>query len=697
MKTIVIVFLILTATMPHALHAADPLENTVVGLYGGYLLPTGFYSDIFNPGYGFGISAMQNTKWRYVFIDAGASFASLPLKDSPNSSMQLYAVSAGPGLMYPFTRWMKPFVSMQAGAVYMRFNFDYSGYSASTWKPVGAVTAGMIVSPFEYVSIRVGASYWVSQLSEQNLYVAQFTGSAIMHLSVFAARNIVDVKESLVRLQDIRLKPVWGARYALYENEGIGTVKITNYCTEILRDIRVETTIDEITSGPTKSETIRILEPGKSVEIELPVAISREILHLSGSREIPVTMRTYYTCAKGVFSYIEKKSVTVHAKNYLTWDNTAHIGSFITPQDEAVSTFVRKTISQYKQRMLPGFNKKLQEAMIIFDSLGAAGIAYATDPNAGYGKVDASSIDFVMFPRETLQKKAGDCDDLTVLYCALCENLGIKTALVTVPGHIFMMFDTEVPANSSTDITADNSLIYNFNGTVWIPVEVTMAGKSFMAAWQEGAKNMKKYAASTGKFAILETAVAWNRFPPADIGSGGSVAVPSQQKTDILYALDMDELRAKNFEEPVRALKEQLGGPNEYSALNSLGILYGKHGMVDEAMVYLKKAVDSYPDKAPAYVNLGNIYMMKKEFTKALPLYEKAVALNPANDKYRVSLARALFEIGKPYKAKEEYQLAVKNNPGYARRYAYLESDPKVKSADPDERAGYNMWIVEGK
>ncbi|HRU39804.1 MAG TPA: roadblock/LC7 domain-containing protein, partial [Candidatus Goldiibacteriota bacterium] len=97
--------------------------------------------------------------------------------------------------------------------------------------------------------------------------------------------------------------------------------------------------------------------------LDLPLSINQKILDVTGTRELPVKLRTFYTSSKGVFSYIEKKNVTVHSKNYLTWNNTAYIGSFITPQEETVSSFVRKSVSMYKQKMLPGFNKKLQEAL----------------------------------------------------------------------------------------------------------------------------------------------------------------------------------------------------------------------------------------------------------------------------------------------------------------------------------------------
>ncbi|MCX7680206.1 MAG: tetratricopeptide repeat protein, partial [Spirochaetes bacterium] len=405
----------------------------------------------------------------------------------------------------------------------------------------------------------------------------------------------------------------------------------------------------------------------------------------------------FYTCSKGTFSYIERKPIRIYSKNSLTWDDTAKIGSFITSQEEVISSFARTAISHYKRKMLNGFNKKLQEALIIFDSLGALGISYASDPQSGYRSGKLSSIDFVMFPRETLSKKAGDCDDLTVLYSSLLENIGIKTAVVTIPGHIFMMFDTEVPENNYTDISSEKNSLYFMNGTVWVPIEVTMIGKSFCAAWKEGANHIQKYHTKTTEFNIIETSSAWNRFPSADIGPGEQVAFPSKQKIDVLFELDLDEIKTKSFDQPVRELTKKLDGPFDYEALNGLGMLHGKHGMLDMAFTYLKKAIEKYPNRAPAYVNLGNIYFLKNEYEKALPLYEKAVALNPENHKYRLSLARALFETGKRFKAKEEYQQALKGNPGYSRRYAYLDSDPQTRAADPAERAGYNMWIMDPK
>ncbi len=693
MKNLRIAVIIVTAALISPLNANNLNSGFIAGFTGGYLSPAGFYSNTFNPGMGFGATLLYYPGWGSFFLEGNASFAYFSIQASPNSTMSQYNITAGPGFTFSLTRWFEPFISLQGGASYVRVDFEQSGLTSSSTKPLGIATAGVMISPFEYISLRLAASYGVSELSDKMLYTAQFSGSAMMRLNVFTGRNILDRNESFLRLSKISLKPIFGARYMSYGVDGIGVVTVTNASKETLRDVRVDTAINEINSGPTKSQSVKTLAPGQSVELDLPIMIDRAILKMADSRELPVKLRAYYTVAKGTFSYIETKNATVHSRNTITWDNTAHIGNFITPYEDIAFGFARNALSLFKQKMLPGFNKKVQEALILFDTLGAAGISYAADPNTGFEKLGAESLDYVMFARETLHKKAGDCDDLTVLYSTMLESIGIKTAVITTPGHIFLMFDTEVPDNSYTDITSDPSLIHAMNGTAWVPIEVTMVGKSFIEAWKEGARSVNRYKGIKGSFETLEVKTAWAKFPPADIGSGRSVPVPDREKTNLLYALDMDQLKTTGFEEQARKLQIELDSDqNNYQALISLGVLNAKFGKIEEAFSFLKKAANKFPNRPPAYVNIGNIYMLKKNYELASQMFEKASSLNPDNHKYRINLARAYYEVGKRYKAKVEYREALKANPGYARRYDYLDSDPGVRAADPEERAGYNMW-----
>ena len=65
--------------------------------------------------------------------------------------------------------------------------------------------------------------------------------------------------------------------------------------------------------------------------------------------------------------------------------------------------------------------------MLLFEALSAHGIQYAADASTPCARIrgDRSAVDHVQYPRELLQSRLGDCDDCTVLYCSLLENLNI--------------------------------------------------------------------------------------------------------------------------------------------------------------------------------------------------------------------------------------------------------------------------------
>jgi hypothetical protein len=86
-----------------------------------------------------------------------------------------------------------------------------------------------------------------------------------------------------------------------------------------------------------------------------------------------------------------------------------------------------------------GADDDLEKAKLIFDALGQYGMYYVSDPNDPLG----TGIDYIQTPSETLSLKGGDCDDLAVLYASALESVGVGTALVHVPGHVFVAFEVD--------------------------------------------------------------------------------------------------------------------------------------------------------------------------------------------------------------------------------------------------------------
>ena len=138
--------------------------------------------------------------------------------------------------------------------------------------------------------------------------------------------------------------------------------------------------------------------------------------------------------------------------------------------------------------------KSILQAMLLFEALKAHGVRYLADSNTPYTQVSANReiVDHIQYPAQTLISKAGDCDDLTVLYASLLENAGIATALVDYPGHIFLLFDTGIGRQESYKLPLENKRYVVYGDRLWIPVEVTRVDRSFEAAWRAGLAELAK-------------------------------------------------------------------------------------------------------------------------------------------------------------------------------------------------------------
>jgi tetratricopeptide (TPR) repeat protein len=70
------------------------------------------------------------------------------------------------------------------------------------------------------------------------------------------------------------------------------------------------------------------------------------------------------------------------------------------------------------------------------------------------------------------------------------------------------------------------------------------------------------------------------------------------------------------------------------------GMIFGKQKKYAEALAALNKALEIDPRFDMAYFYRGNVYRGLEDFAKAAEDYQRAVAINPANDAARRGLAR---------------------------------------------------------
>jgi len=365
------------------------------------------------------------------------------------------------------------------------------------------------------------------------------------------------------------------------------------------------------------------------------------------------------------------QAMTLYGKNAIVWSNSDMIGSFVTPRDDTLRNFVRESVNRYGAPAQSVLNRPLSQAATVFNTLAALGLRYQPDPNSPYSRLSADQVDYVQFPRETLKLRSGDCDDLSVLLAAAFENLGIESAFVEVPGHLFLMFRTGVKQADRGLISLQDDLLVIRDGEIWIPVEATLVATSFTEAWAEGAKRYRE-AASANKVKVVSLRQAWERFPPATLSpTTATIDPPSGSRVRQLIEREHHLLLARRLEREVQPYRQALAvNPKDNDARLQLGTVYARNGIVDVAEREFDAILAQEPKHASALNNRGNLYFASGDFERALEAYRVAQEAAPQDGGIRLNAALAYYRLGKLPEARAKFKEATQLKGDLGAQYA---------------------------
>jgi hypothetical protein len=286
------------------------------------------------------------------------------------------------------------------------------------------------------------------------------------------------------------LNEVYPSSYqTLAYRQPLGKAKVKNISSKPIT-AKVSFFVEQYMDRPTESRPV-YLDPNAEKEVPF-FAIFNDAVKFVPTMVLRAA--EVFVKASPAEDYDDKSQTRLIIRGRNDWDGDVFsLRYFVTPEDPDIMRFTRTVMSQNKDTLAAVAKQleKFRSARLLFNEF-ASRLTYVNDPKA--------SKDRVQFPSETLALRGGDCDDMTVCFTSLLSSIGVNTAFVDVvppqrpdDGHIFIMFDTEVPA-AQAQLISDNPKRYvirkNERGeeTVWVPVETTAITKGFQQAWELGAK-----------------------------------------------------------------------------------------------------------------------------------------------------------------------------------------------------------------
>jgi len=469
-------------------------------------------------------------------------------------------------------------------------------------------------------------------------------------------------------LKDLRLERVFSAAYKQYADKPVGSVRLQNTSAQDYGDLKLTFAIKGYMDYPATT-AVPMLKAGDTLEFPLKASFNNRILEIDEDTGVQAEIAVNFIRDGRNDVISVTQPMTIYGKNAIVWGQPNMVGSFVTPKDDTLRDFVRAAINENRPKA-DAIEKNLLTAMTLFDVFTADGIKYVVDPNSPYSSVTENTVDYVQFGRETLKIRSGDCDDLSVLMSASLENLGIETAILDVPGHLLMMFNTGVPESERELISLDDDLMVVRNGNIWIPVEATMIGTSFAEAWAEGARKYHEYAGKQ-QLTVIPLQQAWAQFKPVTLKPATyTLQPPDTARVSPLVQREKNLLLEKSLERLVRPYRVMVEmAPDDMKARMQVAIIYAKYGLAESAEREFDAILEIDPDNSAVQNNRGNVYFNRGDYERALENYSYAEKLASNDAGIKMNLSMAYYKEGNLRLASAKYEEAAMIDDGVNARY----------------------------
>ncbi|HOS31495.1 MAG TPA: hypothetical protein PLR39_11830, partial [Treponemataceae bacterium] len=169
--------------------------------------------------------------------------------------------------------------------------------------------------------------------------------------------------------------------------------------------------------------------------------------------------------------------------------------------------------------------------------------------------------------------------------------------------------------------------------------------EGFINSWMKGVKAVNNAFYNEENLELILTSEAWSVYPPSGLSEGKQVP----DKPDALMVkkeVEKELLRyiSAEFGPKITELEDRIRTEGEsVSSYNSLGLLYVRAGLYDQAVVVYEKSAKL---KSPAaMVNLGNIAVLQKDYKTAKTWFSNALSIDSENASAKAGLERVLIEL----------------------------------------------------
>jgi tetratricopeptide (TPR) repeat protein len=497
-----------------------------------------------------------------------------------------------------------------------------------------------------------------------------------------------------LKIVGIKLDSLFPVFYKHYDDHPVGEAVLYNFEGTPAEDVKVFLEVKRYMDNPKECQVPLSVKAGEDGRIVLYGLFTDKILEVAEATKLSVSICVEYKQYGKTFKNDYIQTLSVLDRNALTWSDDRKAAAFISARDPQALAFSKSVMVAVNDVLKSGVNANIQTAIALHQALLQDRIAYVDDPTSALTTNNREIVDFIQYPQQTLDFRAGKCGDLTVLYCSLFEAVGVATALITVPGHILMAFDLEMTEEEAKRTFSNPDDLIYMNGHVWLPIETTLRSGNFLDSWTEGIRQWR-VGVQQETVAFYPVREAWQSYNPVVFsGQTETIAMPDSESvarsfTDTL-AVFIDRQLGVRVAELQRQIKNSGGNPQ---LVNRLGLLYARFGQYTKAEEQFRAILDKQEIHCALY-NLGNIYYLRGDYTEALSYYNRALKKAPNDPRSVLAIVKTNVALDKYSAAKEGYDKLKSLDPELASSIAFLGSGSEqgIRAADARKVKGEVIW-----
>ncbi|MGC8768243.1 hypothetical protein [Calditerrivibrio sp.] len=431
------------------------------------------------------------------------------------------------------------------------------------------------------------------------------------------AKYLSEKTEEPIVVSILKAYNVFVNQYKSYADNPVLEISIKNNTGKQISNLKYSIFVKGFMDFPTE-DNIDNIDSGKIAVAKVRAVFNNKLLELTENTKIQAEIKLKYVVDGSLNETKTTAVLNLFEKNALVWDDKRKLSTFITPRDPNILDISRIIINNIPKK---GINNNISVGLGVFEFLKTYGIKYQQDPNSPYSTIsgNAETVDYVQYPTDTLKRKTGDCDDLVALLSSLFESLGIKTAFIDIPGHIFLMFDSGINASEIVNYGMKKEDFIDYNGRLYIPLETTLINANFLDSWKQG---LNLYRSNYNKgLNIIFTDKGWEIYkPPTFEQEKLNVSLPYNFASNFISSyIEIIKLRDSILLQNIKN--------SEYRPENTLYRLF-LNSLLDDALHIVNLLVNA-GYKSPQFFNdAGNILFYNKKYSEAVDYYKKAYEMS---------------------------------------------------------------------